>query len=161
MVKRLDGTIDVNEIVPINILEVYQPTVTQYGFHYSASVSQLLLTGMAGIFSVVQAMRTAPQLEHQRVGSSTLHRPIPLTCQLTGSLAISGPRSTIPGLSAAFWGKPHTTATPPRPSMKFASRCSRTGGTGSLHCWDRSMGSRTCLSRSGMEGLPLVPAGLT
>ena len=152
--------LDVNKIVPINILEAYRPTVIQYSLHYSSAL-QLLLTRLAGIFSLVQITQTAPQLKHQRVASSMLCWPIPLTCWLTRSPVISGPRSILPGLSAAFSGKPYTIATPPKPSVKSASHCSHTGGTSSLHCWDRSMGSQICSSKSGREGLCLVPVGLT
>ena len=45
----------VHEIVPINILEAYSPTVAQYGLCYSL-VSILLLTTMAGVFSPVQVI---------------------------------------------------------------------------------------------------------
>lgn len=44
---------------------------------------------------------------------------------------------------------------------RSASLRSRTGSTGSLHCWGGFMGSRTPSSNVGREGLHLVPSGLT
>ena len=43
MAKRLDATVDIHKIEPINILEAYQPTVAQYG-PSNSWVLALLLT---------------------------------------------------------------------------------------------------------------------
>ena len=113
------------------------------------------------VSSPVRVTQTAPPLGHQRVASLMSRWWDPLICRSIASLGISGPGSTTPGLSAPFWVKHHTPTTPLRLSARSASLRSRTGSTGSLHCWGRFMGSRTPSSNLGREGLHLVPASST